>query len=64
MKYIIEKRLLACGVAQSGQYFTTHHKVLQNNLYRTNKPGLSCSKLTMSFVNDSLKFTASDTQIC
>ena len=27
-------------------------------------PGLSCSKLTMSLVNDSLKFTSSDTQIC
>ena len=26
--------------------------------------GLSCSKLTMSLVNDSLKFTSSDTQIC
>ena len=28
------------------------------------KPGPSCSKLTMSLVNDSLKFTLSDTQIC
>ena len=27
-------------------------------------PGPSCSKLTMSLVNDSLKFTLSDTQIC
>ena len=27
------------------------------------KPGPSCSKLTMSLVNDSLKFTSSDTQI-
>ena len=27
-------------------------------------PGPSCSKLTMSLVNDSLKFTSSDTQIC
>ena len=26
--------------------------------------GPSCSKLTMSLVNDSLKFTSSDTQIC
>ena len=26
--------------------------------------GPSCSKLTMSLVNDSLKFTLSDTQIC
>ena len=26
--------------------------------------GTSCSKLTMSLVNDSLKFTWSDTQIC
>ena len=27
-------------------------------------PGSSCSKLTMSLVNDSLKFTSSDMQIC
>ena len=27
-------------------------------------PGPSCSKLSMSLVNDSLKFTSSDTQIC
>ena len=27
-------------------------------------PGPSRSKLTMSLVNDSLKFTSSDTQIC
>ena len=27
-------------------------------------PGPSCSKLTMSLVNDSLKFTSSDTRIC
>ena len=27
-------------------------------------PGPSCSKLTTSFVNDSLKFTSSDMQIC
>ena len=26
--------------------------------------GPSCSKLRMSLVNDSLKFTSSDTQIC
>ena len=28
------------------------------------KSGPSCSKLTMSLINDSLKFTSSDTQIC
>ena len=28
------------------------------------QPGPNCSKLTMSLVNDSLKFTSSDTQIC
>ena len=27
-------------------------------------PGPSCSKLTTSLVNDSLKFKSSDTQIC
>ena len=30
----------------------------------TVQPGPSCSKLTMSLVNDSLKFISSDTQIC
>ena len=34
-----------------------YNKVLQ-------KSGPSCSELTMSLVNDSLKFTSSDTQIC
>ena len=29
-----------------------------------NSPGPSCSKLTMLLVNDSLKFTWSDMQIC
>ena len=29
-----------------------------------NVSGPSCSKLTMSLVNDSLKFTSSDMQIC
>ena len=27
-------------------------------------PGSSCSKLTISLVNDSLKFTSSNMQIC
>ena len=37
------------------------HEYLTLNQYQ---PGPSCSKLTMSLVNDSLKFTSSDTQIC
>ena len=32
--------------------------------YELCPPGPSCSKLTMSLVNDSLKFTSSVTQIC
>ena len=35
----------------------------RKHLYN-NSPGPSCSKLTMSLVNDSLKFTSSDMQIC
>ena len=31
---------------------------------RMPRSGPRCSKLTMSLVNDSLKFTSSDTQIC
>ena len=34
----------------------------KKNKQKTSEP--SCSKLTMSLVNDSLKFTSSDTQIC
>ena len=34
------------------------------NTMRGKKSGPSCSKLTMSLVNDLLKFTSSDTQIC
>ena len=33
-------------------------------LQMENSSGPSCSKLTMSLVNDSLKFTSSDIQIC
>ena len=33
-------------------------------VYRSSRAGPGCSKLTMSLVNDSLKFTSSDTQIC
>ena len=35
-----------------------------NWLWFVSCSGPSCSKLTMSLVNDSLKFTSSDTQIC
>ena len=36
--------------------------LVDRNLSRLPRP--SCSKLTMLLVNDSLKFTSSDTQIC
>ena len=32
--------------------------------YEPSYSGPSCSKLTVSLVNESLKFTSSDTQIC
>ena len=35
-----------------------------NNICFYEKAGPSCSKLTTSLVNDSLKFKSSDTQIC
>ena len=51
-----------------------HDSLTQNikidQLFSTIHPGFttisgpSCSKLTTSLVNDSLKFTSSDTQIC
>ena len=37
--------------------------VLQSMRIRE-RSGPSCSKLPMSLVNDSLKFTSTDTQIC
>ena len=44
----------------------THSYKLLNHIYwrKSEKKKISCSKLTMSLVNDSLKFTSSDTQIC
>ena len=39
---------------------STHNMEKQGNYLS----GPSCSKLTMSLVNNSLKFTSSDTQIC
>ena len=39
-------------------------KVNAGEEVRVRNAGPSCSKLTMSLVNDSLKFTSSDTQIC
>ena len=52
--------------------FTLEHKNLWNSLFRIGsfffsakkRSGPSCSKLMMSLVKDSLKFTSSDTQIC
>ena len=40
----------------------TTNKLIKLTMLWTSGP--SCSKLTMSLVNDSLKFTSSDTQIC
>ena len=40
------------------------YSVVHVNRYVIYSPGPCCSKLTMSLVNDSLKLTLSDTQIC
>ena len=37
---------------------------LDKAIFQPKITGPSCSKLTTSLVNDSLKFTSSDTQIC
>ena len=39
-------------------------RILKHLFKHVYNPGPSCSKLTTSLVNDSLKFTSSDTQIC
>ena len=38
--------------------------IMLNACHYIEQSGPSCSKLTTSLVNDSLKFTSSDTQIC
>ena len=43
------------------QYIEAHGMLLTKSQLLS---GPSCSKLTSSLVNDSLKFTSSDTQIC
>ena len=47
-------------------FFCEGHTCMSGSLMwlRNKTSGPSCSKLTMSLVNDSLKFTSSDTQIC
>ena len=40
------------------------HKAPDKAFFQPKSTGPSCSKLTMSLVNDSLKFPSSDTQIC
>ena len=46
--------------------FSFENKKNINNFLqeKNNLPGPSCSKLMTLLVNDSLKFTSSDTQIC
>ena len=41
-----------------------HAKLDATSAFSSQPSGPSCSKLTTSLVNDSLKFTSSDTQIC
>ena len=38
--------------------------IIRSMEYTDRQAGPSCSKLTMSLVNDSLKFASSDMQIC
>ena len=53
-----QRPISTCTSAQSNQGLPS---LLTESFYTT---GPSCSKLTTSLVNDSLKFTLSDTQIC
>ena len=43
---------------------TFHIRFETSAVLKFQRSGPSCSKLTTSLVNDSLKFTSSDTQIC
>ena len=51
-----------------GQLFPVLESEMSTKLrasdFGSESPGPSCSKLSTSLVNDSLKFTSSDTQIC
>ena len=57
-------RLNRFGIQQSNSSICCFLKVTVQTLPKTSLSGPSCSKLTTSLVNDSLKFTLSDTQIC
>ena len=56
----IELLLVVLGVCHN--YIVDMNYISQS--YFSPLPGPSCSKLTTLLVNDSLKFTSSDTQIC
>ena len=61
--YLLESRRLF-WVHSTYHYFIEDGKDIPKLSPFASRPGPSCSKLTMSLVNDSLKFTSSDTQIC
>ena len=50
-------------IQQSDQWYLPYF-ILAPRSTKTRRPGPSCSKLTMSLANNSLKFTSSDMQIC
>ena len=51
------QNILNSEILNNIYYFFSNDDVLEHT-------GPGCSKLTTSLVNDSLKFTSSDTQIC
>ena len=59
----LHKNMTLCILTRSAlQRHCTHNIRFIEELRKSSGP--ICSKLTMSLVNDSLKFTSSDTQIC
>ena len=63
--WVIHEKAVQIHVHNKGQGHCLYVPRVPGNVKKpAQHPGPSCSKLTKSLVNDSLKFTSSDTQIC
>ena len=58
------KKLIKKIRMSSAKILSSTERLIKYQLNLLQIAGPSCSKLTMSLVNNSLKFTSSDTQIC
>ena len=61
---VFEKQSLTPTIKMTTPFLQSDPFKYNKKNHVTYRAGPSCSKLTTSLVNDSLKFTSSDTQIC